>query len=279
MLNIKKIILIIIDFIKKFFFLSNLSENELRGFISLLTQFRFFPFSRVNVPFSLGRTIRGVSFDDKLPLDPYAILCKDIANGVDTKIIFNNLLKELNKEKKLNAAEIIHLNNNKNLSKYPVWAIVMPWEKISIEEKFQSYPDIFFSNRHSNGLNFKNNMRQTIINTMHSSECLNNKIDQMEKLFKSIKKNYVIQNFNLPKIDILVRDNEWRWIMGDGGNHRSYILSSIKHEFFSARVGTFIRKTNVSNWPNVKNGTYSVNEAEHIFDSYFNGSNVLRGII
>ncbi len=67
--------------------------------------------------------------------------------------------------------------------------------------------------------------------------------------------------------------------MGDGGNHRSYILSCLGHKFFSARVSSIIDKNNIQDWHNVRNGTYSINEAEFIFDSYFEGSKVFRGMV
>ena len=67
--------------------------------------------------------------------------------------------------------------------------------------------------------------------------------------------------------------------MGDGGNHRSYILSCLDNDFFNARVSAVINKNDVYNWYNVKNKTYTAKEAESIFDSYFNGSNVLRGLV
>ena len=38
-------------------------------------------------------------------------------------------------------------------------------------------------------------------------------------------------------------------------------------------------KDNIKNWHNVKNGTYSKNEAEFIFDNYFEGSKVFRGMV
>lgn len=67
--------------------------------------------------------------------------------------------------------------------------------------------------------------------------------------------------------------------MGDGGNHRSYILSYLGYDFFEARISAIINKNDVASWHNVINGTYSVNEANEIFDSYFNGSKVFRGMV
>ena len=259
--------------------LCNLNKNELQGFISPLSKLRFMPFTRVIVPFSLGRTVRGLSFNKNFMLDPYGKLCMDIFNGADHKDIISDLLITFKKEKDLRAADIVHLRNNIKLRKYPAWAIVMPWEKLSIEEKFESYPDSFYKNRSSKDLTFENRSRLSIIETMYSSKSLESKVNQMKKLFKSIKRHGLKKNTNLPKINILVKANEWRWFMGDAGNHRSYVCSCFDFEIFEGRVSSIIYKNEVNSWPNVKNSTYSSEEAENIFDSYFDGSNVLRGIV
>lgn len=279
MSQIKKTILNSIGFIKKIFFLKNLSKNELQGFTSPLIRLRFLPYSEVVVPYSLGRTVRGASFDKHLILDPYARLCLDISKGVDNQTLFKNFSIMLDKEKDLSAADIVNLSNNINLKNYPAWAIVMPWEKLSIEDFFKAYPKNLYRNRHSKGLIFKNRSRETIINTVYSSKYVDNRINQMGELYKSIKRYGIIEDGNLPKINILVKDNEWRWYMGDAGNHRSYVMSCLDYEFFNARVSSIINKRDVNKWHNVKNGTYSVSDAESVFDSHFDGSRVHRGMV
>ena len=48
------------------------------GSILLFTSLKLIPYSLVKVPFRLGRTIRGISFDINLISDPYGKLCLDI---------------------------------------------------------------------------------------------------------------------------------------------------------------------------------------------------------
>tara|TARA_Y100000992_G_C21235031_1_gene477559 strand:+ start:178 stop:1017 length:840 start_codon:yes stop_codon:yes gene_type:complete len=279
MFNIKKIALFVLDVFKKFLFLDDLNKNELNGFMSTLTVCRLFPNTKIIVPYSLGRTVRGVSFDKNLYLDPAGRLCKDISIGLNDKQIFDNLSSVFCEQKDMTAADILNLNSNKNLQKYPAWSAVMPWEKISIESMFNTYPETFYKNRLSRGLIFENKDRISIINMMYSSEFIKNRVIQMKGLYKSIERDGVLKDSNLPKINILVKDNEWRWFMGDGGNHRSYILSYLGYDFFEARISAIINKNDVASWHNVINGTYSVNEANEIFDSYFNGSKVFRGMV
>lgn len=280
MFKIKKIILTLIDFSKKSLFLLDLNENELKGFISKSSKLRFLPHTKIQVPFNLGRTIRGVSFKNNIMLDPNGKLCKNISDDVAENVLFDNISTILEKEKKHSAADIVGLKNNVNLKNYPAWAIVMPWEKLSIEDKFAKYPETFYENRLTKGFVFENKKRASIIKMMYTSEFAENRVNQMRELYKRIKRNgYFERDSNLPKINILIKDFEWRWFMGDGGNHRSYILSCLNHDYFTARINSIIDKSQVSDWHNVRNGTYSVSDAEDIFDSYFDGTNVLRGMV
>ena len=280
MFKIKKIILTLIDFSKKSLFLLDLNENELKGFISKSSKLRFLPHTKIQVPFNLGRTIRGVSFKNNIMLDPNGKLCKNISDDVAENVLFDNISTILEKEKKHSAADIVGLKNNVNLKNYPAWAIVMPWEKLSIEDKFAKYPETFYENRLTKGFVFENKTRASIIKMMYTSEFAENRVNQMRELYKRIKRNgYFERDSNLPKINILIKDFEWRWFMGDGGNHRSYILSCLNHDYFTARINSIIDKSQVSDWHNVRNGTYSVSDAEDIFDSYFDGIKVLRGMV
>lgn len=279
MLKIKKVILFILDSIKKLLFLNNLNKNELNGFITPLTKFRLFPNTRVTVPYSLGRTVRGVSFDKNLKFDPAGRLSNDISIGLDDKKIANSLSTVIYEQKNMSAADIVNLSNNITLKKYPAWALVMPWEKLNIEEMFESYPRIFYKNRVHHGLIFEDKSRSSIIKTMYSPKYIENRIDQYKRLYDSIMLHGFIPDSNLPKINILIKENEWRWFMGDGGNHRSYLLSCLDHKFFNARVSSVININEVNKWHNVKNGTYSLEDAENIFESYFDGSRVHRGMV
>lgn len=211
--------------------------------------------------------------------DPYGKLVLGIAEGIDKKILTKNVLEEFKRESQINAAEIVHLNENTRLRKFPAWAIVMPWERLDVEWRFKTYPDSFYKNRSTNDLTFENSSRLSIIKYMYSAKSAESKVNQMSKIFNSIKSNQFRLNYPLPKINIMVKGDEWRWFMSDAGNHRSYICACLDFEFFDASIGSIINKNDLNSWPNVTNGTYSPKEAEYIFDSFFDGSIVLRGIV
>ena len=277
--SIKKNTLIVIDLIKKSLSLCNLNADESKGFVSSLTKLRFLPYTRVTVPFSLGRTIRGLSFKENLMHDPYGKLALGIAEGIDKKILFKTILDEMKRESQINAAEIVLLNDNTRLKKFPAWAVVMPWERSNVEWRFKTYPESFYKNRSKNDLNFENSSRSSIIKSMYSAKSAESKVNQMSKIYNSIKSNKLKLIYPLPKINIMINGDEWRWFMSDAGNHRSYICACFDFEFFDASINSIINKNDLNSWPNVTNGTYSPKEAEYIFDSFFDGSTVFRGIV
>lgn len=276
--KLKEIFFYIIDSLKKLFLLNNLTKRESQGLSSLLTRLRFLPNTIIKVPFCLGRTVRGASFDKNYLLDLSGRVCADIVKNTDLSIITNYYIKEFKIQKNSNAADVVGLSNA-NLKKFPAWALVMPWDKETIIDKFNFYPSAFYRNRHFNGLEFKDSSRESIINKMYSIEHVENKINQMQELYQSIKINGYIEDNNLPRINILIKGNKWRWFMGDGGNHRSNVLNCLEYKFFSARVSNIIDVRNMEDWKNVKNGTYSLEEAREIFDSFFNGDKVRIGMV
>jgi len=274
---IKIKIKICIDFINKILSLCNLNKNELQGFISPLSKLRFIPHTIVMVPFSLGRTCRGVSFNENFIKDPYGKLWIAIFDSADIKDATKDLMMKFKEQKDLRVSDVMHLRNNVKLRQYPAWSFVLPWDKLSIEKKFESYPDNFYRNRSQNGLTFDSKLRSSIIETMYSLKSLESKVIQMQNIFKSIKRYGLKKTSDLPNINIFVDGNEWRWSMGDAGNHRSFVCSGLDFEMFEVRIASIIYKKQVNSWTNVKNGTYSPEEAKYIFDSYFNGSDVAFG--
>jgi len=277
MILIKNTIKIVFDFIKKSLFLCNLTNTELQGHIVPISKLRFMPKTKLAVPYSLGRTCRGVSFNKSFNKDTFGNLWLAIFNGTGIKEASDDLTIKMKKEKNLRASDVVNLQNNVNLRKYPAWAFVLPWDNVSVQEKFESFPGSFYRNRSQNGLYFKNSSRQLVIDTMYSVESVKSKVNQMQRTMESIRKNGLKRNFDAPNIHIFIDGSDWRWAMGDSGNHRSFICSMLGHETLEVRLSSIIYKNKVNSWKNVKNGTYSVEEAEYIFDSYFEGSDVVFG--
>ena len=140
---IKQIFLILLRTFKKLSSLDKLTTEEKKGKIFRLTKLKFAPHTKIIVPFVLGRSIRGLSFQEHLEKDPLAVFINHIFKGEDKDIIIEKLFSHIKKEKFSNAAITVDQKNNLNISKYPTWALVMPWEKMSIKKKYKIYKNQF----------------------------------------------------------------------------------------------------------------------------------------
>ena len=261
--------------------LDKLNDQESEGKILGLTKLKLIPYTKIAVPFLLGRSIRGLCFKKNLKKDFFGKFIFDIMYNENKEKLIDKLLSHLKKEKNSNAAATVGFEDNINLVKYPAWSLVLPWEKINIEKKFNNYKKQFLSNRSKYNKNIKIKDDLVDEDILYSYYYACSQYNQTKNLFESIKKRG-LRPFDLkdsPKINILVNNNEWRWCMSGEGNHRAYISSFLGDKFFECTVESIIDKKNIKNFYNVKNGLYSLSEATSIFDSYFNGEKNLRGIV
>ena len=271
----------ILNFLKIILYLDKPNKSEESGKISKITKFKFIPKSKINVPFSLGRSIRGLSFQDNLKKDPFGIFINNMCQEIDRDTNIEYLFSHLKKEKFYDAATVIGLKGNLNLAKYPAWALVMPWEKISIKKKYQIYKDQFIINRSKYELSIKKQNNLNNENFLYSYDYVNSQYFQTKQLLESIKKKGLkpFTYNDSPKIYILIDNNEWRWCMSGEGNHRAYISSILGNKSFQCVINGIVDKKNISNCYNVKNGLYSSTEAKTIFNHFFSGDKCLRGLV
>ena len=250
--------------------LKKLNNDENKGKILKLTKLKFTPNTKITAPFNLGQSIRGLSFDKNLKKDLFANFINQIIKGMDEDMIILSLFLNLKKEKNSNAAISVGLKNNHNLAKYPAWALVMPWEPITIENKFNNYRKQFINSRSKHNINIKNNNDLNDEDVFYSYEYAKSQYIQTKKLLENIKKEGFksLRFDDSPKIFILINNNEWRWCMSGDGNHRAYISSLLGNETFECVIESIVDKK-ISNFYNVKSGLYSYSEANSIFDSYF----------
>ena len=273
--------LILLDLCKSILNLKKLNNDENKGKILKLTKLKFTPNTKITSPFNLGRSIRGLSFDKNLKKDLFANFINQIIKGMDEDLIIESLFSNLKKEKNSNAAISVGLKNNHNLAKYPAWALVMPWEPITIENKYNNYRKQFINSRSKHNINIKNNNDLNDEDIFYSYEYAKSQYIQTKKLLENIKKEGFksLKFDDSPKIFILINNNEWRWCMSGDGNHRAYISSLLGNETFECVIESIVDKKKISNFYNVKSGLYSYSEANSIFDSYFSGRESLRGIV
>ena len=261
--------------------LDKLNDQESEGKILGLTKLKLTPYTKIAVPFLLGRSIRGLSFNKNLKKDLFGNFIHEIIKGRDEDMIIESLFSHLKNEKNSNAAISVGLKNNHNLAKYPAWALVMPWETITIEKKFNIYRKQFINSRSKHNVNVKKNKNLNDEDIFYSYEYAKSQYIQTKKLLENIKKEGFkpLRYDDSPKIFVLINNNEWRWCMSGEGNHRAYISSLLGNEAFECVIESIVDKKKISNFYNVKSGLYSYSEANSIFDSYFSGRESLRGIV
>ena len=141
------------SFLKKIFHryqyllkINNLSETEKLGKFSKASIFKFFKRSSLEVPFILGRTIRGSSFDNANS-DPMIRCLKDqdLLNFDVHK--FSSKLQNIYVEqqfKKVN--EFLNIKNPK-IKNLPSWTIAYPWERLSFQDLQKNYLSLLERNR------------------------------------------------------------------------------------------------------------------------------------
>lgn len=275
--NFKYLLQDFFDALKSLVSLTELSAYESLGNFRFLTRIKVFPNTTIRLPYSLGRTIRGLPFDTCTITDPFAIFIqKCISNNLthDTADYLSNLYKL---DANLTAADIIGIPSNINLRKYPSWCIVLPWEPLTLEKMYDIHPKNFKNNRseYANSIISKNH--QGI--SLYSKENAYSQIKQTKKLWESINAIGVQPFKPLPSAIILIDGSSWRWFMTTSGNHRAYLTKIFGCSHLSVRVHSFVYKQDALNWPNVKNGTFSVHEAIEVFESIFNGTKPIRGSV
>lgn len=278
----------IIFFLKKCLNHDQLNCIELSGKLVTFSKLKFIPKTPLNVPFDLGRTPRGISFknlkNDNLlgsKQDCIGKLYIDQLNGISNEQIINNHMLLLKKEKNLTAADIMNCPNNKNLKTYPAWASVRPWDKLSIKVKYDNYIETLIKNRSKYGAKF--NFKNSKLNKeeIYSNEIAISHLKQNEKLIKSIREKGIQKpnKLEMPRVIILVNNlKEWRWII-KSGTHRSYIFYFLGLKQITAIIDDVVYRDSLKSCYNVKNGLYSLEEAENIFDGIFKGSYYIGGIV
>ena len=230
----------------------------------------------LRVPMQLGRTSRWFdlsedSFDPSLAVLNFARKNKIYDNEL---YVFLMQVFEVQRDlvSPLNAISAAGLSENKesDLSSYPAWSLVLPWEAKDIKHKFHNFPASVKIDRLKSGFKIDSNDPIEIME-QDRMESIDSHVKQFTKLLDSIGKNGLLQGKKNGYISalILIDGNDWRWIIGGEGNHRAIIASSLGYKELDVLVERVIRKEDSKWWPNVCNGLYTIPEAEQVFDSIF----------
>jgi hypothetical protein len=272
---IKKLIIKLFRIIHNFFGFNKLTSYENNGGFDYLTKFKFIKKSIHFLPYSRGLTIRGVSFLD-YSKDPFGFCFKnqDFEN-FKKDIYIKNLEKFYKNEKNKKIKDYNSVFLNSKYEDFPIWSFSYPWENMSINEKFDHYPKLVLENRaeyvvNSNNLNFSN---------LYNLDYAITHANQFNNLLNIINTQGFNHNLPRPKVIILIKNNEWKWIMSGQGNHRAYLMRFLENNNLPVEIESVIYYEKLKKLKMKGNLSYTENQAKTIFDFVFDGSNVLRGII
>ncbi len=264
--------------LKEFLNLDKLNNNELEGHFNKLTYIKVIKKTPLEVPFYLGRSARGLSFNEnQISKDPIFNLFLDVSKEKPFKEIMNNFSNTLKNESKLSVSELLGIKSEK-LSKFPPWSTVLPWEVEDIDDKYKNYEKTQFLKREEKAIEYNFVHKISKNYRIYSSETAESQIRQTQSLFASISKYGYQTNLGIPSFHILVKNNQWRWYMSQG-NHRAYILYLLKNDYMFGTIDSIIKKSDVLKWHNVKNGLFKVDEAEKLFDYIFEGKKIIKPCI
>ena len=200
--------------------------------------------------------------------------------GNSIESITDNLFSICNESKNHSVHDFIDGLNEVKFKSIPLWAIVNPWEKVSLQETTNSYLDSFYINRSEQNLAFKNSSRSHIKSVIYSKESARSQVIQFNKLLQIILNNGYIENSNdLPTAVILMKNDKWCWIMGHSGNHRAHILKELGHSSLRCKVVEIVQYGDLATCKNVLNNNYSLTQAKLLFDRVIEGNMAIRGPI
>ena len=169
------------------------------------------------------------------------------------------------------ASEAIGLKDSPILNQYPEWALVLPWEDVLIEHRYHSTLKNFLSKRLNlkkfyNKMDDKNNE-----NLIYHDLVWKSHAEQFYKLYNSISINGFKSTNPIP-VNIFVYNDLYRLALSSDGNHRARVAYVLNKKTVPLKLCQIIDVREAEKWTNVKNGLYTINQAQKIFKEYLNYS-------
>ena len=230
----------------------------------------------VRLDFENGRTNRFFTLKPD-SFDPYLFtICQCLKKNLQSEDLYSAILEMIKIYKKKiilkNISNLFGLNTEENhkLNNYPVWSAVLPWENISIDQKVINFPKSVKVDRAKNGF-IINSDDPNVIMREDENNSLPSHINQYMSLINSIKKNGYVPGLenNFIETELLVKGNDFCWKPSGEGNHRATVVASLGYKKIKTVVTKVIRFEDLEYWPNVINGLFKKNEAEQIFNRFF----------
>ena len=272
MISLKKILVVL-------FSRNRLNEKEINGKLFFFTFLKFkFSYS-LDLPYKLGRTIRGVSYIGRKK-DLYSKLVEEILLGKDQIFLTDKLHKKYKSSKDLTIKKFNTFIQNSKLKNMPLWLIPDPWDKTEINNHKENYLKNFYKNRAENKMFFRNDDLKYIESKIYSKGTASSHVKQIKKLTDNIITQGYKENFkDLPTAVILIKGNQWVWMISKSGNHRAHIKKELGYSSIRCKILKVVNYKNINKFHNVRNSLYLEKEASDFFDKVFEGLDPIRGPI
>ena len=255
-----------------------LSESENKGNFLKLTYFKILLSPKVQLPYELGRTIRGTMFDRSK--DIYSKVVAEILNNKSSDEVIKILHDEYQNFEHKSVSDINNFLTTSRIISYPSWLMVLPWDNSEINTMKKNYLLSFHKNRSENGMSFIDKTLEHLEEKIYSYDTAKSHVHQFERLIDKIKvQGYIENNYDYPTAVILIKDNKWRWIMSSSGNHRAHIKKELNYNYINCKVSGIVNFSKLHRLKNVVNGIFNEKEAAVLFDNVFKGAVPVRGAI
>jgi len=230
----------------------------------------------INLDIESGRTNRFFALE-RGSFDPYLFsINQSLIKCNNEKNLYKSIFEILKYYKENiilnNLSDLFGLDSykNKKLDTYPLWSAILPWNSLSIHEKILNFPQSVKADRAKNGFIIKSDdpeviMKEDEINSLPSH------IRQYVSLINSIKENGYFPNLknSFIEVEILIKNEKFCWMPSGEGNHRATVVAALGYKKIEVLLTKIIRFEDAKYWPNVVNGTFEKEEAEIIFNRFF----------
>lgn len=252
-----------------------LTQDECNGRLNATSFLKFFRGSALTVPFSLGRSIRGVRFDNP-ELDPFSYcLAKQDMNKFDENRFAEDFHDIALAESNFLVKDFMKDLSNHDISGFPSWTIAFPWEENGFLDLQTKYPKLLLKNREP--------YVQSKISKKGIFMSVNESALSHGVQFRDLIAKILVEGFNpkypRPRVHLLKNQKSWRWVMAGDGNHRAHTMSALNSLVLPVTISKVVDRSKSNKWPNVVNGEYTQIEAEAVFDLVFKGDVRIRGCV
>jgi len=180
-----------------------------------------------------------------------------------------------------NASEWLGFNQGELdiLDNEPAWLSLLPWENSSLKQKKDGRKEcaIYDNKEHDSRLEIEEGWRNF---GPVSEKILELEVNRLYSLMVSIEKNGVLRDDkdggDIGAIVLMKEDNDFRWIVEWGGQHRAAVISAMGYERVPIRVWQVVERKDVNLWPNVQSGLYTEKTALKIFDKIYAGVSISK---